>query len=86
MGNNRNEGVVDNFGKVFKGNGANLTDRYDDLRVVDGGIVPSSLGVNSSLTISALAFRIAEDLVGGQQQYLPVEPIIVGSNIIYFPK
>ncbi|HSA75298.1 MAG TPA: GMC family oxidoreductase, partial [Candidatus Nitrosocosmicus sp.] len=86
MGNDRNEGVVDNFGKAFKGNGANLTDRYDDLRVVDGGIVPTSLGVNSSLTISALAFRIAEDLVGGQQQYLPVEPVTVGTNTIYFPK
>jgi choline dehydrogenase-like flavoprotein len=86
MGNDRNEGVVDNFGKAFKGDGANLTDRYDDLRVVDGGIVPTSLGVNSSLTISALAFRIAEDLVGGQQQYLPVEPVTVGTNTIYFPK
>lgn len=86
MGNDRNEGVVDNLGRVFKGNGANLTDRYDDFRVVDGGIVPTSLGVNSSLTISALAFRIAEDLVGGQQQYLPVEPVTVGTNTIYFPK
>jgi choline dehydrogenase-like flavoprotein len=59
MGNDRNEGVVDDFGKVFKGDGANSTDIYDNLRVVDGGIVPTSLGVNSSLTISALAFRIA---------------------------
>ena len=86
MGNDRNEGVVDNFGKVFKGNGANLTDRYNDLLVVDGGIVPTSLGVNSSLTISALAFRIAEDIVGGRQKYLPVEPIMVSSTTVYFPR
>jgi len=86
MGNDRNDGVVDSSGKVFKGDGANLTDVYDDLRVVDGGIVPTSLGVNSSLTIAALAFKIAEDLVGGQQQYLPVEPVTVGSNIVYFSR
>lgn len=86
MGNNRNEGVVDNFGKLFKGDGANLTDVYDELRVVDGGSVPTSLGVNSSLTISALAFRIAEDMVGEQQKFLPVEPVTMGSNTIYFPR
>ncbi len=85
MGIDRNDGVVDNLGKIFKGDGANVTDRYDELRVVDGGIVPTSLGVNSSLTISAVAFRIAEDIVG-LQKYLPVEPVGVGSNTVYFPR
>ena len=80
------EGVVDDLGKVFKGDGASLTDRFDDLRVIDGGIVPTSLSVNSSLTISVLVFRIAEDLIGGQQKYLPVELVTVGSNTIYFPR
>jgi len=41
-----------------------LTDSYDELHDKDHGIVPPSLRVNSSLTISALAFRIAEDMVG----------------------
>ena len=33
---------------------------YDDFYVVDCGIIHNALGVNSSLTVSALAFRIAE--------------------------
>src|SRR5262249_54058434 len=63
MGRDRSQGVVDNLGRVYKGNGATLTEFYSDLYVVDGGIVPTSLGINSSLTISALAFRIAENIV-----------------------
>jgi choline dehydrogenase-like flavoprotein len=73
MGKDKNSGVVDNFGQVYKGNGASLTETYNDFYVVDGGIVPSSIGVNSSLTISALAFRIAENLVGHSN--LPIEEI-----------
>jgi choline dehydrogenase-like flavoprotein len=86
MGKDRNHGVVDNFGRVYKGNGATSNDYYSELYVVDGGIVPTSLGINSSLTISALAFRIAENIVGSED-YLPVEkgPTISGKDI-YFPK
>jgi hypothetical protein len=32
---------------------------YDDLYVMDGSVIPSPIGVNPSLTISALAFRTA---------------------------
>jgi hypothetical protein len=43
------------------------------------------LGVNSSLTISALAFKIAENIAGSTN--LPVEPVpISGGKIIYFSK
>jgi hypothetical protein len=85
MGKDRNNGVVDNFGRVYKGTGATLTDNYPGFYVADGGVVPTSLGVNSSLTISALAFRIAENIVGSPN-FLPVEPVTVGTDTIYFSK
>jgi hypothetical protein len=85
MGKDRNSGVVDNLGRVYKGTGATLTDFYPELYVVDGGIVPTSLGVNSSLTISALAFRIAEHIVGSQD-FLPVERVPLASGTVYFSK
>jgi len=44
------EGVVDEFGRVFS---------YKNRYIADASIIPSSLGVNQSLTISALALRIA---------------------------
>ena len=46
MGNDRNNGVVDFTGQVFG---------YQNLRVIDGSIVPGNLGVNPSLTITALS-------------------------------
>lgn len=84
MGKDRDHGVVDTFGRVFKGNGATLTETYSEFYVVDGGIVPTALGVNSSLTISALAFRIAENIVGSSN--LPVEQATLGTKVFYFPK
>ncbi|MER5175071.1 MAG: GMC oxidoreductase [Candidatus Nitrosocosmicus sp.] len=84
MGKDIDHGVVDTFGSVFKSDGTTLNDLYPDFYIVDGGIVPSSLGVNSSLTISALAFRIAEKMVGLSN--LPVEAVSDGVNTIYFPK
>lgn len=85
MGKDRNHGVVDNFGRVYKGDGIALTDFYPDFYIIDGAIVPTSLGINSSLTISALAFRIAEKIVG-LVDYLPVEAVVIGTETIYFPK
>jgi cholesterol oxidase len=69
MGKSPAEGVVDSMGRVFKGNSG----VYDGLYVVDGSILPSSLGVNPSLTIAALAFRIAENILAeGNKEYLPL--------------
>jgi choline dehydrogenase-like flavoprotein len=64
MGNDASNGVVDSMGRVFKGSNGNKI--YDDLYVVDGSIIPSPLGVNPSLTIAALAFRIALNIMGDE--------------------
>jgi GMC oxidoreductase len=58
MGKNTSEGVVNTMGKVFKNGQPNSSNFYDGLYVVDGSI-PTAIGVKPSLTISALAFRIA---------------------------
>jgi choline dehydrogenase-like flavoprotein len=54
MAESKKYGVVDGFGEVFD---------YPGMYVTDGAAVPSSLGVNSSLTILANAERITEHLV-----------------------
>jgi cholesterol oxidase len=52
-------GVVDHQGRVFTGAGDEV---HESLFVMDGSIVPVSLGVNPLLTISALAERSCEIL------------------------
>jgi choline dehydrogenase-like flavoprotein len=84
MGRDRDSGVVNNNGQIYKGEAASPTETYDNFYVIDGGIVPTSLGVNSSLTIAALSFRIAEHIVGSSN--LPVEEATVNSKKVYFPR
>jgi hypothetical protein len=69
MGDDASNGVVDSLGRVFRGKNGNT--KYDGLYVADGSIVPTSLGVNPSLTITALAYRIAFDIVERNREYLP---------------
>ena len=74
MAKDSSGGVVNNFGEVFKVENPNAASAnpYKDLYVIDGAIIPSSLGVNPSLTITALALRIAEHkLAGGNLNNLP---------------
>lgn len=54
MGRNEEEGVVNEYGEVFN---------HPDLYVADGSIMPGPVGPNPSLTIAALADRIAERMI-----------------------
>ncbi|MCS6952198.1 MAG: GMC family oxidoreductase [Bryobacterales bacterium] len=56
MGEDPDQGAVDEFGRVFAADGS----VHEGLFVADGALIPTSLGVNPFLTIAALAERIAE--------------------------
>lgn len=56
IGEGPGSGAVNEFGEVFASDGSILK----GLSVTDGALVPSALGVNPLLTISALSERIAE--------------------------
>lgn len=58
MGRERGDGVVDHKCRVFDGTaGAGETVVHEGLYVIDGAVIPRSLGVNPLLTITALAER-----------------------------
>lgn len=59
MGESHTTGLVDDLGLVFDRNGA----KYKGLYIADGSIIPTAVGVNPFLTISALSERIADHLV-----------------------
>jgi cholesterol oxidase len=67
MGEDATAGVVNSKGQLFKGTNGN--DTYDGFYVVDSSIIPSPLGVNPSLTVAALAFRIAETMVDDEKYW-----------------
>jgi choline dehydrogenase-like flavoprotein len=54
-------GVVDALGHVFD---TTSGDVRTDLYIADGSAIPTALGVNPSLTISAVALRTADHIVG----------------------
>jgi choline dehydrogenase-like flavoprotein len=67
MGGTPDLGVVNDHGAVHG---------YEGLYCIDGSIVPTSLGVNPSLTISALSERCAERLVHDAHNLgLPARPL-----------
>jgi cholesterol oxidase len=60
MGETAASGLVNDLGQVFDPAGG----VHDGLYVADGSVVPTPIGVNPFLTISALTERIAENLIG----------------------
>ena len=61
MGDDWKSGVVDDMGRVYDpAKPENRTHTHAGLLVLDGSIVPTALGVNPLLTITALAERAIE--------------------------
>ena len=68
IGKDATRGVVDESGRVFDASGPGKY--YTGLYVADASIVPTALGVNPSLTISALALSIGEGIATEMRQEL----------------
>jgi len=62
MGRDVTEGVIDTKGRVFKKGGADPQSVYEGLYVMDASALPGPVAVNPTLTIVALALRIAENI------------------------
>ncbi len=61
MGETRHMGLVDDCGRVFNGDGDK--DVHPGLFIADGSIIPTALGVNPFMTISALSEHIARCII-----------------------
>jgi choline dehydrogenase-like flavoprotein len=57
------DGVADEFGRVFRKTQGTGEAFYSGLYVADAALIPTALGVNPSLTISALALRVADKVI-----------------------
>ena len=63
MGDSVASGVVDEWGRVFRQQPGQRAALYRGLYIADGSVVPTALGVNPALTISALSLRIADKVL-----------------------
>src|SRR5947209_825005 len=74
MGDDYLQGAVDPYGRVFAGDGS----VHQGLSVSDGSVIPSALGVNPLMTISAITERFVERKIrqlGGEAFPDPVRPV-----------
>jgi len=75
MGDDYASGAVDQWGRVFSGDGS----IHDGLFVIDGATIPTALGVNPFLTISAVAERaVARKIEAMQGNDYPQPAVSVG--------
>jgi len=72
MGESADTAVVNHQGKVFSG--ASGTNVHEGLYIMDGAVIPRSLGVNPLLTISALAERSCALLAAEHGWTIPYAP------------
>lgn len=79
IGEDYQHGAVDEFGRVYSDDGG----VHNGLFVADGALIPTALGVNPFLTISALAERIAERKIRDMQgdAYPKPATAVAGSGI-----
>jgi cholesterol oxidase len=67
MGDDARNGVVNEFGQVFRLeraiSGTERENLYEGLFVMDGAVIPRALGVNPLLTIAGLAWRATDNLL-----------------------
>lgn len=76
IGPNRDQGVVDEYGRVYDfGPHPSTSGFHDGLRVLDGSILPASLGANPGLTIAAAAQRAARQMAAQCEWVKTVEPV-----------
>ena len=71
VGSNQNEGVVDIKCEVFN---------YPNLHVIDGSIIPANLGVNPSLTITAMAEQAMSHIANKSQREKEFLKLIVDTD------
>lgn len=75
MGTERTDGVVNHKGQVFDGAaGRGTTDVHAGLYVIDGAIIPRSLGCNPLFTITALAERAMIHMAADRGLSFDAEP------------
>ena len=76
MALDRKAGVVDHKSRVFRADaGAGVADVHRGLYVIDGSIIPRSLGVNPLLTITALAERALAHMAADRGFAYDADPV-----------
>lgn len=78
MGRDRRDGVVNHKGQVFDASQPGLQAVHEGLVVLDGAMIPSSLGINPSLTIATLSERAIGLLIAQDWAPLPARRQVDG--------